>query len=114
MRNRITFAFVAVLASALFVAGLFSLLLVRHAVSLSAQTSVRADALAVQSALQHDNPAIANAIASRPGFALLKTIAGLYATESVLVGANGRLIPTPQPGSIKSFINGKKRASSLV
>ena len=32
MRNRITFAFVAVLASALFVAGLFSLLLVRHAV----------------------------------------------------------------------------------
>ena len=113
MRNRITFAFVAVLASALFVAGLFSLLLVRHAVSISAQNSVRADALAVQSALQHDSPTIANAIASRPGFALLKSIAGLDATESVVVAANGRLIPTPQPGSIKSFIDGKKLLEGL-
>jgi len=106
VRNRITFAFVAVLASALFVAGFFSLLLVRHAVSLSAQQSVLTDAQAVQSALQ--NPAIANAIASPAGFALMKSIAGLENTESVIVGANGRLIPTPQPGSIKSFINGEE------
>jgi signal transduction histidine kinase len=116
VRNRITFAFVAVLASALFVAGLASLLLVRHAVSLSAQHSVLTDAQAVQSALQ--NPAIDHAIASPAGFALMKSIAGLDNTESVLVGADGRLIPTPEPGSIKSFVDGeellKGQASSGV
>jgi len=112
VRNRITFAFVAVLASALFVAGLASLLLVRHAVSLSAQHSVLTDAQAVQSALH--NPAIASTIASPAGFALVKSIAGLADYEIVLVGANGQLIPTPQPGSIKSFIDGKTLLAGLV
>jgi two-component system, OmpR family, sensor kinase len=112
VRNRITFAFVAVLASALFVAGLASLLLVRHAVSISAQHSVLTDAEAVQSALH--NPAIASAIASPAGLALVKSIAGLNDTEIVLVGPKGRLIPTPQPGSIKSFVNGKKLLAGLA
>jgi two-component system sensor histidine kinase BaeS len=110
VRNRITFAFVAVLASALFLAGVFSLLLVRHAVSLNAQHTVLNDAQAVQNALK--NPAIATAVASTPGFALMKSIAGLDA-EPVLVGANGRLIPTPSPGSIESFLDGKKLLKGL-
>ena len=61
MRNRITFAFVAVLAVALFLAGVFSLLLVRHAVSLSAQQNVLADASAVQNAAAGKDPAISTA-----------------------------------------------------
>jgi signal transduction histidine kinase len=106
MRNRITFAFVAVLASALFVAGVFSLLLVRHAVSLSAQNTVLADGQAVQNALK--DPAIASAIGSPQGLALVKSLSGLTETQTVLVGSNGQLIPTPQPGSLKAYINGKK------
>jgi two-component system, OmpR family, sensor kinase len=111
VRNRITFAFVAVLASALLLAGFFSLLLVRHAVSLNAQHSVLTDAQEVQNALK--NPAIRDAIASKAGFDLVKSIAGLDGTAAVLVGTNGRLIPTPQPGSIKSFIDGKKLLEGL-
>jgi two-component system OmpR family sensor kinase len=110
VRNRITFAFVAVLASALLLAGVFSLLLVRHAVSLNAQHTVLNDAKAVQSSLK--NPAISSAVASRAGFALMKSIAGLD-TEPVLVGANGRLVPAPEAGSIKSFVDGKELLKGL-
>ena len=106
MRRRITQAFITVLALALIAAGAFSLLLVRHAVSLNAQRTVLNDAQAIQEALT--DPAIGALISTPTGFGLLKSLTGVDQAKPIAVEKSGRLTPTPVAGSIESFIDGRE------
>ena len=106
MRRRITEAFIILLALSLIAAGAFSLLLVRHAVSLDAQRTVLTDARAIQEALT--DPSISALVYKPSGFALLKSLTGVNSAEPIDIGPDGKLSPTPAPGSIESFVNGKK------
>jgi two-component system sensor histidine kinase BaeS len=116
MRRRITEAFIILLALSLIAAGAFSLLLVRHAVSLSAQRTVLKDAQSIQEALT--DPSINQLIYTPAGFALLKSLTGVSSAQPIDVGTNGQLSPRPVAGSIESFVDGKKllahKASSGV
>lgn len=105
MRRRITQAFISVLAVALIAAGAFSLLLVRHAVSLSAQKTVLTDAQTIREALT--DPSINRLISTPAGFALLKSLTGVDQATAIVVDKQGRLTPTPTPGSITSYVDGE-------
>ncbi|HUY05810.1 MAG TPA: HAMP domain-containing sensor histidine kinase [Acidimicrobiales bacterium] len=97
MRARITIAFVVTLATALLVASVASLLLVRHASSISAQRTVLKQASAIER-----NPSV---ITSPGVVSLIREIAGINSASIIVVNSNGRIVSDPPPNLPASIID---------
>ena len=97
MRARITIAFVTTLATALLVASAASLLLVRHASSISAQRTVLKQASAIER-----NPSV---ITSPGVVQLIREIAGINSASIIVINSNGQLASDPPPNLPASVIN---------
>lgn len=89
MRARITIAFVSTLAIALLLASAASLLLVRHAASLSAQRTVLNQAKAIQRypTVVHEQGVLR----------LMQAIAGIDNESVIVINSNGSLASNPPP-----------------
>ena len=97
MRARITLAFVTTLAIALLVASAASLLLVRHASSISAQRTVLKQASAIQR-----NPKVLTSPGVLP---LIREIAGINSASIIVINSNGQLASDSPPNLPASDIN---------
>lgn len=104
MRARITIAFVSILAIALVLSGGVSLLLVRHAASLNAQSTVLREARVVKAAVK--NTRTVPLFENSDFFGVVKSLLGAETTTVVI--ENGRLLPAPRPGTIENAIDPAK------
>lgn len=100
MRTRITLAFVATLALALFLASLASILLVRHASSANAQTRILNEAKAIQA-----NPHLATVPGVLP---LVHRVAGIKRESIIVINSAGK-ISTKTPLDLPPSVLGPMR-----